>query len=428
VTSGYGQMAHIRFTAEERRRHAQRPPSAAATGFGDPLPERLVRGIVFARLVNYVEGHAAISPELAEAVAGMLDEGRLPTVPSRGNGSAGEISALSYLFHDVACRRELKEKDALALINGSPCATAMIADSVLAARRRLDLAHEVFALSADAIRVPWEQLDAALEELWGEPYESRALSSLRTLVEGGEEMRRPYQAPVSWRILPRILGRALRAMDNAEDIARISLRAITDNPVFLPPDAWHPRGRVLSNGGFHNAQAPAGMDGLSAAYADLAVLADRHVSKLLDGKVSQLPHQLITTDGYLGCLGFTALAFAEDARNACQASLLPGSEGGGFGQNDVASPIFPAWQRHEQAAQALEATLACLAVIASQALFATNRCAPPRLEGLLSEIRRYVPPVEGSRMLGPEVESLAMGFRRRVMDKARERFSIDPVR
>ena len=38
VTSGYGQMANLRFTLEERRQHAKRPPDAAASSFGEPLP------------------------------------------------------------------------------------------------------------------------------------------------------------------------------------------------------------------------------------------------------------------------------------------------------------------------------------------------------------------------------------------------------
>ena len=72
VTSGYGQRANLRFTPEQRRAHAARPPSAAASAFGAPLPNRVARGIVFARLANFVGGHSAITPELGQAVAAML--------------------------------------------------------------------------------------------------------------------------------------------------------------------------------------------------------------------------------------------------------------------------------------------------------------------------------------------------------------------
>jgi histidine ammonia-lyase len=72
VTSGYGQHARLRYTPAERMQHARKPPHGPYVAFGPPLPERVARGIVFARLTNFVEGHAAVSPALAAAIAGLL--------------------------------------------------------------------------------------------------------------------------------------------------------------------------------------------------------------------------------------------------------------------------------------------------------------------------------------------------------------------
>ncbi len=407
VTSGYGQMAHLRFTPEERRRHAARPPLAAAASFGEPLPERVARGIVLARLANFIEGHAAVSPVLAEAVAAMLGSGPLPPVPVLGNGCPGEIQALSHLFLKLAERSDLAEKDGLALVNGSPCASALIADAVLAARQRLALAVEVFALSTDALKAPLGGYDAALDELWEDPHEAAVLRQLRAWLEGAEADRRPYQAPVSWRILPRVLGQAQRALAQGEEVATVSLKAVSDNPLFLPPDDAHPNGRAVSTGGYHNAKAYPALDNLAAAWADLALLCDRQASKLLDGRVSGLPDQLLVGEGgYLGCLGFTAAGYAEQARQAAQRSFLPGSDGGGFGQNDVAVPTFLAWRKGAEAGRCLDAGLACLAAIASQAFRATDRLPPPRLRPLLEELRAIFPPLEAPRAPGPEAGRL----------------------
>src|SRR5258708_1990769 len=177
VTSGYGQHANKRLSGEERKHHARRPPHGPAVAFGPSLPERVVRGIVFARLANYVEGHAAASAELATAVAAMLDGECLPKVSLAGQGGAGEVTAL---------------------------------------------------------------------------------------------------APVSYRILPRVLAQFRRAVEAAEVAAETSLKAITDNPVFLAPSPGHPKARVYSTGGYHNAMAHPAMDNLAAATADLCLLTDRH--------------------------------------------------------------------------------------------------------------------------------------------------------
>ncbi len=407
VTSGYGQRAHLRFTPEERRRHAGQPMVAAAASFGEPLPERVARGIVLARLANFIEGHAAVSPPIAEAVAAMLTGGRLPPVPAMGNGCPGEILALAHLFMDLGTRIELAEKDGLALVNGSPCAAALLADAVIAGQRRLALAVEVFALATEALQAPLGAYDAALDTLWEDPHEAGVLRQLRAWLDGGAAERRPYQAPVSWRILPRVLGQAQRALAQGEAAAGTSLKAVSDNPLFLPPDEAHPDGRVVSTGGFHNAQAYPALDNLAAAWADLALLCDRQVTKLLDGKVSRMPEYLMAGDGgYIGCLGFAAAGFAEQARQAAQRSFLPGSEGGGFGQNDVAVPSFHAWRKEAEAGRCLEAGLGCLAVISSQAFHVTARSAPPRLRPLLEMVRESFPPLEGPRAPGPDAQDV----------------------
>jgi histidine ammonia-lyase len=418
VTSGYGQHASRRLSAEERRRHAQRPPFSAAAAFGPPLPQRVARGIVFARLANYVEGHAAISPALAQAVAGLLDGPRLPPVSAMGQGGAGEIMGLAPLFADLAAGFDLGEKETLALINGSPCASALIADAVLAMERRLLLAEQVFALSAEAMRAPLEAYAPELAALWGDPHEAAALAALRQLMAGGSAERRPYQAPVSYRILPRVLGQLRRALAAARDVAERSLAAVTDNPVYLSPDDGHPNGRVYSTGGYHNGAAYPALDNLAAAAADLCLIADRHTSKLLDGRYSLLPDQLLVGDGYLGCLGFVQVGYAEEAKRAAQRTFLPGSEGGGFGQNDVAPPTFIAWRGQAAAMQCFEAALATLAVVASQALYVTERSAPPALKELLDEVRAVLPPITSARALGPYVGRLAAAFQAKVYDVA----------
>src|SRR5690348_11726995 len=348
VTTAMGELASHRLSHAERERHARLKPFAAATSFGDPLPERVVRGIVLARLANFVEGNAATSPRIAEAVAAMLDGGPLPAVPGAGQGGAGEILALYPLFAGLSERFDLEVKERGSLINGSPCAAALVADAALAARRRLNLAHQVFALSVEAFRAPLEHYDAALDSLWNSEHEAAALQGLRRYLEGAGDGRRNYQAPVSYRILPRVLGQAHRATTQAEDVATRSLASASDNPVYVPPDAAHPWGRCLSTGGYHNAMASPALDDLAAIWADLCLLCDRHASKLLIGRVSHLPDLLMVgrdpsdADGH-GNIGYVPMAitgYLEQAKAAAQRTFIPGSESAGAGQDDVASPVF----------------------------------------------------------------------------------------
>ncbi|MBX2883257.1 MAG: aromatic amino acid lyase [Granulosicoccus sp.] len=413
VTSGYGQMAAVRLDPEQRQHHAAQPPFASMAGFGGDLPGRIKRGIVFARMTNFIEGHAAVSAELLQAVAGLLQE-PLPQVPLLGNTSAGEIVPLSHLFTSMWQSVELGEKEALALINGSPCATALMADLALSFEARLDLAVDVFALAAEALASPHEHYAAALDPLYANPALAEIQARLRARMSPPGGTRRAYQAPVSWRILPGVLGHALNTQQRLYALADHALKTVTDNPVFIPPDEEYPAGQVLSTGGFHNADACAAMDQVAGCCADLSLLCDRQTSKLFDGNVSGLPARLSAGEGYAGCLGFIAADYAQQAKHHAQRTELLGSEGGGFGQNDVASPVFHAWRKAEEAGRCLDACLAVLAVTASQAFHASGNSCPEPLQPLLDDVRFWVPPLTTPRAMGLSVGDVADAFGQRI--------------
>jgi len=328
--------------------------------------------------------------------------------------AAREKSWRCTLFADLSRAFDLQVKERGSLINGSPCAAALVADAALASRRRLKLVLQTFALSIEAFRAPLEHYDAALELLWGDPDETAVLQALRALLVGAGDGRRHYQAPVSYRIVPRVLGAAHRAVVAAEHAASVSLSSISDNPVYLSPDHEYPNGRCISTGGYHNSMAAPAMDDLSAIWADICLLCERHSTKLLNGRVSQLPDMLVVgrqpgeSDGrgHIGYVPMAAAGYIELAKANAQRTFIHGSDAG-QGQDDVASPVFHAWSKEERAGRLLDASMAMLAVVASQALHVTDRPIPPALRDFTAMVRSYVPPLIEDRILGPELGRLA---------------------
>lgn len=372
----------------------------AARGFGrDALDERVVRGIVFARLADFVGGHAKVRPGLAQRVAGLL-HGPLPRVPLDGQGGAGEILPLMHLM--AAVDGDLVEGEGMALLNGSPCATALVADVALHAAGRLNLAEAVFALSVEAYRAPLDAYDEALDDLWGDEAEAAVLRHLRGFLSGAAASGRlAHQAPVSYRILPQILGQAGRAVGAVVRAATAALGSVTENPVYVPAGDLHPAGRVLSNGGFHNGAAAPAMNWLTASWADLALLAQRQVIAM-HSPASGLPH-LLSPAGFAGgasggatnLFGWVASGLVEEARALAAPTLLPATVNDT--QNDIASTGFGAYRSQRRAAECVDSVLAILALVASQALFVTGRDPAPPLAGLLDGIRSVFPPVETDR-------------------------------
>lgn len=384
--------------------HGERSPSFGA----DALEERVVRGMVFARLANYVEGHANSRPEVADAIAGLLDD-PLPRIPLQGEVGPGEVIPLSHLMAGLSI--DLLPGERMALVNGSPCAAALGADIAIGAPGRQAAAEATFALSVEAFRAPLEAYDPALGDLWGDEGETAALSGLGSwLHDADADNRLGHQAPVSYRILPKVLGQSRRAIAELRRAAAVSLRSVSDNPVYFPPDDVHPHGRVISTGGFHNALVPPALDAVSAAWADLVLLAERHVTALHVGQTADhLPHLLARPGGAGGrtnLLGWVAGSYLEEARSAATMTHLP--SGWADAQNDVANPTFAAYRKHREVARCVDAALALLAASSSQALWVTDRLPAPALRPLLDRVRSIVPPLDdpAGRAMGEELARL----------------------
>jgi histidine ammonia-lyase len=407
VTTGFGDAARTILDLEGQKRQAKVPPYAKGQGLGPPLPDRVVRGMILSRLANFVEGYSAVSPGIALTIAEMLDGRPLPVVPE-SQVSAGEVPPLLNLFSHLV-GEGCEEKDADCIENGSPCANALAADAALRARARLRLVHLVLGLSIEALDAPLSHYDPELKAAWNDAHEAAALDALNAVLEGARtEGRRSFQAPVSWRIIPRVLGQLERAVGALERVAASSLPAFTDNPIYIPPTEEHPLGRVFSTGGFHNGAVYQTLTSVTQAWADMCVLASRQSAALHDPSVSLLPRGLRDDDTSFstGPLGQAAVHEIGEAYAAATPPHLPTSGG----QTDVATPTFPAWTREVRAATALDRCLAVLAVSASQALWVTGRDPAAPLRPLLDFVRGRFAPVESLRDIGTECERLAQAL------------------
>lgn len=417
VTSDFGPHANRRLVGEERRRLRQFGVPFLGLSFGDgALPEAGVRAMLVALLALFLRGGPAAGPAVAEALCRALD-GPLPKIPDGGLTSPGEMMPMFYLYQAIP---ELVADEGQASAGNSAAASVGLASlAAIGARRRLELAVQVLALSYEAFNAPQEHLDPALGELWGDHFEAEALARLGACLEGvPSEGRRAYQAPVSYRILPRILGQALRAAAGLAETVEDSLQAMVSNPMFLPDDG-RDGARALSTGGFHNALVPQALDGMSAAWVDLASLMHRHVVKLHRGAVSGLPDRLLReSESYrmgrtTSYLEFVPNDILEEMRRWAEPALLSPGEPGASHQDDVSAPGLIAWRNERRVAVLFDRVMAVLAAVASQALDVTGRAAPPPLTGFLDEVRGHFPPVRERRALGEDAARLAAAFTRR---------------
>lgn len=416
VTSGYGPEGKGRLSLQESAdRRGRGVPWRGLSFGGGLLPEYVSRAAVFATLPMLVAGNTATHPERACALAARLD-GPLPRLPARGLVAAGELLP-NFVLDTYATTEPLPgEGFSAGAGNGSATSNAMAGMAAIFSRRRLAFAERLLALSAEAFNAPLDAYHPALKGLWGDRFEAEALDSLGALLEGAGLERRPFQAPVSYRILPRVLGQVRRAVATLEEVAAISLREVASNPLFVLPGAAEPEGLTISTGGYHNATGAPAIDGVAAGWTDLAALAQRHIVKLHKGDVSLLPDRLLPpgtsfATGYSTTyLEYVPNQALEEMRRRAQPTLLTAGEIAASEQDDVAITTPIAFVAEREVAQRLDEVLAVLGAVCSQAFHITARTPAPPLEPLLDFIRTSFPPVESRRPLGDECGRLAQAI------------------
>jgi len=139
------------------------------------------------------------------------------------------------------------------------------------------------------------------------------------------------------------------------------------------------------------------MNALSAAWADLALVAERQITALNTAETSGLPLNLAVpgaTPTGTYAYGWAASSYVEEARAAAAPALLPAAAGDP--RSDVLSPAFSAHRRERRAAECLDGVLAILVIVSSQALFVTGRSPAGPLRPLLSFARSVFPPIDGT--------------------------------
>jgi histidine ammonia-lyase len=405
TTTTPGEGVKTVLTPEQRRAYLDR--GVHTWTFGDPVPQRVARGFVFTRLITFIEGYAGVRPVLAEAVAEYLD-GRELTVPSRGHSwEIGVPGALYQGLQDRVGGFEMKET--MALSNGCPAGTALVCDLALAGRARAELALHAMALGAEALLAPHEHYAEELGELWVDRHEAAVMARMRELMDGGSSERRPFQAPVSFRIIPRMVGIVYRSQELAESAAATMLRAVSDNPVYVPPAEGRPDGDIWSTGGYHPAQAIHAMDNLAYGWANLCQQAYHQGTRLQSdeyGLGAESQFQGGRTGGAMA-----NAAWAYEMAQLAQPTLLPLT---GSGQTDAGSMSFAAWRKATEIGCGLDAMLAGISVTASEIFDLSGRPVPPALEDYLAFVRSYREPNGSRQTIGSDLGALADAITGRV--------------
>nr|WP_171164057.1 histidine ammonia-lyase [Streptomyces sp. I05A-00742] len=307
VSTGFGALA-VRHISPELRAQLQRNiVRSHAAGMGPRVEREVVRALMFLRLKTLASGRTGVRPLVIETMAALLNAGITPVVHEYGSlGCSGDLAPLSHCALTLMGEGEaegpdgvvapaaqllaahgiepveLREKEGLALLNGTDGMLGMLVMACADLSRLITSADITAALSLEALLGSEKVLAPELHTIRPHPGQGTSADNMLRVL-GGSGMTGHHQddAPrvqdaYSIRCAPQVAGAGRDTLAHARLVADRELAAAVDNPVVLPD------GRVESNGNFHGAPVAYVLDFLAIAAADLASIAERRTDRLLD--------------------------------------------------------------------------------------------------------------------------------------------------
>ncbi|MEU8932232.1 histidine ammonia-lyase [Streptomyces sp. NPDC048409] len=307
VSTGFGALASRHISPELRAQLQRNIVRSHAAGMGPRVEREVVRALMFLRLKTVCSGHTGVRPEVARTMADVLNAGITPVVHEYGSlGCSGDLAPLSHCAltlmgegdaegpdgvvrpagellaaHGIA-PVELREKEGLALLNGTDGMLGMLVMALADLDMLYKSADVTAALSLEALLGTDKVLAPELHAIRPHPGQGDSAANMLAVLKGSQltghhqDDAPRVQDAYSVRCAPQVAGAGRDTLAHARLVAERELAAAVDNPVVLPD------GRVESNGNFHGAPVAYVLDFLAIAVADLGSIAERRTDRLLD--------------------------------------------------------------------------------------------------------------------------------------------------
>ncbi|WP_406307348.1 histidine ammonia-lyase [Streptomyces sp. NBC_00879] len=308
VSTGFGALASRHISPELRAQLQRNIVRSHAAGMGPRVEREVVRALMFLRLKTVASGHTGVRPEVAQTMADVLNAGITPVVHEYGSlGCSGDLAPLSHCALTLMGEGDaegpdgtvrpagellaehgitpvvLREKEGLALLNGTDGMLGMLVMALADLQRLYVTADITAALSLEALLGTDKVLAPELHAIRPHPGQGVAAANMSAVLKGSglvghfqEEEAPRVQDAYSVRCAPQVAGAGRDTLAHARLVADRELASAVDNPVVLPD------GRVESNGNFHGAPVAYVLDFLAIAAADLGSIAERRTDRLLD--------------------------------------------------------------------------------------------------------------------------------------------------
>lgn len=299
VNTGFGKLASVSISKEKIRELQVNILRSHATGSGTPLPEEVVRAMLFLRAFSLSKGYSGVRVELVERLLDFINMNMIPVVPEYGSvGASGDLVPLAHLalpiigegevflnhrqYPSLVAHRmvgmeplELQEKEGLALVNGLQYTQALLLLSYRRAKLLFDEALTVFLLSFWASGSRTDAYSPELKKFKDSLGFHYVIDYIAPHLEGFQPYRTRVQDPYSLRVVPQVYGAIKDNLDYIEALIEREINSVNDNPLFID-------GRAYSTGMFHGEALSFASDILQMSMTEMASISERRSYFLLN--------------------------------------------------------------------------------------------------------------------------------------------------
>ena len=369
VNTGFGELIHIIIPPAFKSDLQENLLRSHAAGGGELFADAIVRAIMTVRINCLMKGYSGVSPESLRLLQELLNRRIHPVIPQQGSlGASGDLAPLSHMAlavigegyvrvnGELRPTREVLQteglepvklgyKEGLALVNGTSAMTGASCIALVKAYKLLQLALIASADVVQCLRASTRAFDHRGHELKNHSGQVSIAAIMRELLAGSsltrehqDIMRAMYQHwssgdevvdtdiylqnAYSLRCMPQVLGPVLETLNFCRRIVEEEVNSSNDNPLIFdtPEETFH-------GANFHGQYVAMVSDFLNIALAEIGVLAERQLNRLVDPHLNgKLPPFLAAGESGLFC-GFEGAQYlatsiaSEDLDLAAPASI-----------------------------------------------------------------------------------------------------------
>ena len=425
ITTGLGELCDVFIHKDKVNQLQKNLLRSHSAGVGKHLDEKFVRAAILLRINSLAKGYSGVRYELIERLISLLNKNVVPYVPEKGSvGASGDLAPLAHIalvltgegdaFHNGKLmsaeealkaagieKIELKAKEGLALINGTPIMTAIAALCIYESKILFENALKAASMSIEALKGTDQAFIEEIQKVRPHKGQITVAKKLMKLLEGSENIAKGsgrVQDAYTLRCIPQVMGPSLETIEYVERIVNIEMNSATDNPLIFD--------FPVSGGNFHGQPIALAMDFLGIALSELGSISERRINRLVNSHLSGLPPFLTKNSGLNSgfmIAHYTAASLVSENKvlaHPASVDSIPVSAD----QEDHVSMGTIAARKCYEILQNVKNIIAIEFLAASQGIDFLNYRPSPEVQRMHKKIRKKIPFMEDDRPIYRDIE------------------------